>query len=407
MKPRSLDRWLLIGLLALLAWAFHRQLGVVPIYIVAVSLAWPMRFLPEGKAALWTLGILGATWILHELRWVVYPLLGGILLTVWLEPSVEAWRRKRVPRPVAAALALLPLGLAGILAALVLVPTVAHEIEILIEKAPAALAVIRGWATPLLERVDPNLLDPAAPASGVLSEIPRQVLSYLEKVFKPALAGAADLGRGLGKAAQVAGAVFLAPLLAYYLLLDWPSIRSAGAALVPLRHQPGVERYGRECERVFRTYMRGQILLAGIEAVLYSVGFLFAGLDAAIAVGILAGFFSLVPVVGFWITLLVAALSALIGSDPMGGLVGVAIVIGVVQAIEGQLLVPRIQGSGLGLHSMVVLLGVLALGVLFGVPGALLAVPVLAMLKLVWTDVRAVYRRSRFYRGDDETRSAT
>ena len=150
--------------------------------------------------------------------------------------------------------------------------------------------------------------------------------------------------------------------------------------------------------RVLRTYLRGQLLVAAIEAVLYTIGFAIGGVSEAIALGILAGFFSLVPVLGFWITALVALLSGLISDDPAHAVIAVAVVLAAIQLIENQLLVPKVQGTGLGLHPLAVLLGVLGLGVLFGVAGALFAVPVVGVAAALWPDLRRAYVQSRFFR---------
>jgi predicted PurR-regulated permease PerM len=71
------------------------------------------------------------------------------------------------------------------------------------------------------------------------------------------------------------------------------------------------------------------------------------------------------------------------------------------QVLEGQVIVPRVQGQGLGLHPLAVMLSVLCSGLLFGLPGALLAVPALAVFTASLPRMREAYRRSKFFRGDD------
>lgn len=396
--PYRLHHWLLFALTLFLTWVFHRVLGWSPVLFGALCLAWPIRMRPEGRAILGLLVLFLAAWILLQLKWVVYPLVGGLLLATWLEPWVSRLAR-RMPRGAAAACALLPLGLALVLVVLVLVPTVANQVQTLVSKLPEALRTLRAWSDPWLARFARGEGDSGLP--GILSQGPEEILSRIEKLFRPALEGAAGIGKGLGRAAQLLGALFLMPIFAQYLLVDWPRLLRGTEQLIPQRWVPAIREVAQVSARVLRTYLRGQLLVAAIEAVLYAVGFAIGGVSEAIALGILAGFFSLVPVLGFWITALVAVLSALISPEPAHALLAVAIVLGAVQVIENQLLVPKVQGTGLGLHPLAVLLGVLGLGVLFGVAGALFAVPIIGIFAALWPEIRRAYVQSGFYRGVD------
>lgn len=394
----SLRGLLLLALTTFLAWVFHRSLGWVPLLLAAAFLAWPARGRAEGRAFLAVLGLFLATWILLQLRWIVYPLVGGLLLAVLLEPWVGTLSR-RLPRGAAAALALLPLGAVLVVVILVLVPTVINEVQILVSKVPDAIRTLRQLLEPLLVRISPRGPDAPPVWPEFLSEAPQELLSRLEKLLQPAMESAAGLSKGLGRAAQLVGALFLIPVIGYYLLVDWSRFRSGAESLLPPRWLPRARHVGSVSAVVFRTYLRGQLLVAAIEAALYAVGFGLAGVPEAVALGVLAGFFSLIPVLGFGITALVAVLSALIAPDPLRALLGAGIVLAAVQMLEGQLLVPRIQGQGLGLHPLAVLVGVLGLGVLFGVMGALFAVPVLGVFAALWPELRDGYHRSRFFRG--------
>jgi len=214
------------------------------------------------------------------------------------------------------------------------------------------------------------------------------------------------IGRGIGQAARILGAALLAPLIAFYFLVDWSGLQQNAQNWTPPRFRPAMARFGAASQYVLGRYLRGQFVVAGIEAVLFAIGFTMAGLDGALALGLLGGIFSLLPVVGFWITILMALLASLIAPDPVGSLTITAIVLTVIQIIEGQVLVPRVQGAGLGLHPLVVLLGVLAFGILFGVPGALLAAPILGIVRMLGADLRAAYEQSWFHRGNLRPTSA-
>lgn len=387
------QRALLLAAIALLAVRLHPALGIVPVFVAAWILWIPERKTVEGRALLGVLLIFFAGWILHQVRWIVYPLLAGTLLAYWLDPLVDRLERWKLPRALAAGLSLLPVGLFIVVVFIVLVPTLVGQFERIAEKAPDAFAQLRDFAAPYLEGLG------ARSASGeTLPPWVERLLGHVETVLRAAVSGVSGLSRGVTRVVQWLGMVVLTPVLAYYLLVDWDRIRDGVAGLVPPRFRPTADKLNTDIQEILPRYLRGQFVVAGIQVVLYSLGFFLAGLEEALALGFLAGIFSLVPVLGFWLTVVVTVLSALIGADPLGTLIKVAITLGVVQFLEGQVLVPRIQGTGLGLHPFLVLLGVLSFGMLFGFVGVLLAVPALAVAAASWPRLREAYTESSFYR---------
>lgn len=389
-----LQRALIGGAVALLALTLYPSLGLAPLFLAAWILWWPVRDAPEGRAILAVLLLFLFLWILHQVRWVVYPLLAGMLLAYLLDPLVDRMERIRVPRSIGAVLALLPLGVLAALVASVLLPTLAGQFQEILEKLPGLYRNIQDWADPLLSRLD-LLPSPEEQKPPWLL----QLLSHLESILKAALTGMTEVSKGVTRAVQWIGMIFLTPVLAYYLLVDWDRIRDGAKELVPPRWRATAERVGGDVQEVLPRYVRGQVLVAGIQTVLYIVGFLLAGLAEPVALGFLAGIFSLIPVLGFWATVFVVGLSAAISPDPVSTLVKVALVFAVMQALESQVLVPRVQGSGLGLHPLAVLLAVLGFGLLFGLPGVVIAVPMLGILRASLPRLRAAYRESRFYAG--------
>jgi predicted PurR-regulated permease PerM len=202
---------------------------------------------------------------------------------------------------------------------------------------------------------------------------------------------------GLGKALQWAAALLLIPVTAYYLLVDWNRMGRGILNWLPPRHHDRARRISSEIQNALTIYVRGQAKVAGIEAVLFSIAFSIAGLEQPIALGVLGGILSLVPVLGFWLTALLVVLASLTGPEPWGTLLKAAIGLVLINVLEGQVLVPKIQGRGLGLHPLAVLLGVLLFGTLFGVVGVLLATPTMAVIKALLPEIRESWRRSRHF----------
>jgi len=383
---------------ALLLWVVLQTLGPVALLVCAAVLLWPARQTPEGRTIRSFLLILIALWILHQARWVVYPLVGGTILAYILVPLVEWFVAHRVRRPLAVILALLPIGLLAVLTLMLLIPALVAQISLVLQKLPAAYDLLQARLSPWLSRAGvPRLVTPPAipiPGTPVAPEAPaqpawlEQLTRHAEEILQAAGGGLLGVSKGLGKILPWIGVLFLTPVTAYYLLADWEALGRGLLTWLPHRGHGPVKRLSAEIQSALRIYVRGQVLVAVIEAALFSVGFALAGLPDPVALGVLGGLLSLIPIVGFWLTATLVALSALTGSGPWSVLVKSAVVLMLVNLLEGQLLVPRIQGKGLGLHPLAVLLGVLLFGTLFGFLGMLVAVPCLAVMRALLPEIR-------------------
>jgi predicted PurR-regulated permease PerM len=139
-----------------------------------------------------------------------------------------------------------------------------------------------------------------------------------------------------------------------------------------------------EVVRTLGSYIQGQLQVSAILACVYIVGFAIAGVPWWAFVGFIAGFLQLVPVFGSLCALLLGAFAVLLGEGGLNQYIGVLIVFVVAQALEGFYLTPRILGSRLGISRWLVFFGLIVGGLFFGPLGVLLAVPVIAVLLVIW-----------------------
>ena len=382
------------GAIALLAILLYPTLGLAPLFAATWVLWIPLRHSSDGRAILGVILLLLVGWILYHARWIVYPIIGGMLIAYWLDPLVDRFESWKFRRSIGAVLSLIPLGLFLALVVIVLVPTLVGQIDQIAEKMPKTVELIRAFVEPALERASALIGAEAGSTSWI-----ERLFGQIESILRATLSGVSGFGRGVGKVMQWIGVLALTPILAYYFLVDWDRIRDGLVGLVPPRFRPTAQTLSDDIQEILPRYLRGQFIVAAIQIVLYAVGFYLAGLPEPMAIGFLAGIFSLVPVLGFWITIVVVLLSTIIAPDPGQTLVGVTICLAVVQFLEGQILVPKIQGTGLGLHPFVVLLSVLVFGMLFGFVGVLAAVPTLGVLRASLPRIMKSYRESTFYTG--------
>jgi predicted PurR-regulated permease PerM len=189
------------------------------------------------------------------------------------------------------------------------------------------------------------------------------------------------------------------PVIAYYLLAEFDSIKRAILGWVPRPYQRRVAEKAAVVDVLVSGFVRGQLLVCLLLGLLYGTGFSAIGVDLSIGIGLASGLLSIIPYVGSSFALGSASLLCLLewGVD-----VHLALVVGwylAVQTLEGFVLVPRIVGRSVGMHPVTVIVALLIGGDLLGFLGLLIAVPLAAVVQVFIRDGLEVYLGSSLYRG--------
>ncbi len=175
---------------------------------------------------------------------------------------------------------------------------------------------------------------------------------------------------------------FIAPVIAFYILIDLPRIREETVELIPAVNRDEVIHVGRNLGHAVGGFLRGQVLVALIVGVLTSVGFLIIGLQFWLIIGLVAGFLNIIPFVGPWVG---GGLGFIVGLFQEGitkGLLAAGVAL-IVQQIDNNFVSPTVLRATVRLHPAVVILVLLLGGAVGGLWGVLLAVPVAASIKIV------------------------
>jgi predicted PurR-regulated permease PerM len=193
----------------------------------------------------------------------------------------------------------------------------------------------------------------------------------------------------------------LVPLFAFYFLRDFDKMKASMSGLVPLPHRERVAVRARRVDGVVGHWFRGQVTVAAILGISYTVGLGLCGVKLWYAIGILAGVMSIVPYLGFLVGIGLALLmSGLDDGSGWGQIVGVLCVFAVVQMTDAYFITPKIVGDKVGLSPVVVIIVLLMGGASFGFLGVLLAIPTTAVLRVFVLEAIADYKRSRAFLGE-------
>ncbi len=300
---------------------------------------------------------------------------GAAALAFLLSPPCR--RLEKHMRPgLAAAVCLL--GLLVLLAALLwlLAPALLAQLGDLADALPAALDTLRGLG---------QRLGGWARRLGIDAQMPQLDLGGLGDGALRFAAGTVSFASGVVNAVSQ---VSMAAVLGAFLLIDRKNLLLRLELCVPLRLRATAVRMGMAAGREVRLYLRAQATVSLAVGALSALGLWLAGVRSALALGILVGLFNLVPYFGPVLGA-VPALAAALASGWQTALFA-ALVLVIVQQLDGLLISPRVMGALTGLSPAAVLVGVFAGGCALGVPGMLLALPVMMVIR---TCVRVFVQR--------------
>ncbi|HYE33568.1 MAG TPA: AI-2E family transporter [Methylomirabilota bacterium] len=323
----------------------------------------------------------GAAWVLKQLTAVLLPLAVAAILAYLLDPVVDLLERARVPRSMAIFLVFLLGVTLVVIGAATVVPQLVLETQGLINTLSSE--EFRDRITKWLE--SSSLASKAKEAWE--SEFGSSVQEYLRKTAPVVSAWLwAQMGRLASWFSLLMGFA-LVPVYLFYFLLEKRGIQSGWTTYLPL-HESKVKQEVIFVINAINDYLivffRGQVLVALIDGIMLTIGFLAMGLNYAFLLGIVAGLLSIVPFLGVALSLLPALILAAV---QFGDWLHPMIVLGIfalVQFIEGFVVSPKIMGDRVGLHPLTIIVAVMVGTTLMGgIIGGILAIPLTAALRVV------------------------
>lgn len=325
---------------------------------------------------------------------LLLPIGVGAFLAYLLLPLVDKLETLRVKRVLAtAAIIIFALGIIA-LAVSRMAPLLYAQALYIVKLLPNAVAAVMEKWRPLVEQyvVDLGFMTP--------DEI-HDFLSYsslLGKLQSQLQAGISGVWRTGTSLAGGMVNIVLVPVVTFFLLNDYKALRGATLALVPQDLIVPMQFVTAKVNLTLRSVIKGQATVAGILAGLYVIGLTVVDLQSAIAIGVVAGVCRIVPYLDVIVGLTLSMIVLLSNFAGWGQVASVVLVFLIVQAIDGAFITPRVIGERVGLHPMVVILSVLAFSDWFGLWGVIVAIPLVAIVKVLLEAAAPFYRASRAYR---------
>jgi predicted PurR-regulated permease PerM len=318
------------------------------------------------------LGTLLLAYMLYRVGQILIVLFLAIIFASAIRPWIDALSRWRVPRGLAILLVyILTLGILFLLVVVSTPPLIEMTSGLLSgELLREPLLRFSSWLT-IFGWENFRVILPVI-------ALPEQVQQLMEQARGMAEQRVWPLAMG--------GVLVLAQLvLVFVMTFYWLTARESMLALIlrlsPLRHRGQVEAVWNDVEHTLGAYVRGQALLMAAVGLACYLGLVVLGVPYAPALAILAAFTEAIPVVGPWIGAVPAVLLAFTVSWPVAVFVALWYIL--VQQLESNILVPKVMQRATGLNPLLVIIALIAGGLLSGVVGALLAVPVAGAAQVI------------------------
>jgi predicted PurR-regulated permease PerM len=325
-------------------------------------------------ATLFVVCVLLSFWLLYRFRVVVFLFIIAMVIGTTIRPAVEWLYKRGISRPFGIVLIYLMIAafLAGFLA--LVVPLIVDQTTRLAQNLPNLQSEFRRALIDsnnlLLQNIGWRI-----PARFLL---PGNSASSAEEVFDRVSQTFYFTGLFLKGVVSVL-AVFL---LAYYWTQESNFLIRSILRLIPQTHRNNIREFIRIVELKIGGYVRGQGILSLMVGSAAFIAYALIGLPYALVLAIIAGIMELIPVIGPALGAIPAILVALsVGPEKVAWVLAATMVI---QLLENTLLVPRIMKSSMGVNPILVLLSLITFSTVFGFPGALLAIPLAAVIQLIF-----------------------
>jgi predicted PurR-regulated permease PerM len=333
----------------------------------------------------WTLlGLSLLVWgllrVLRPLAPLLWPVIVAVVIVYLLAPAVGLLERRGLPRAAGTVLVVTALVVAVTVPALLIAPPLLEQVSGVLAGLPTSLEGVERELAALAERLG---LDVRVRLDG------EAITRWLRRRENRDSVAGLLAGVGTGAATVGFGLVltFAGVVIGFYALVDLPRIRDWAAGLLPGRRREEITGVAARCVEATGAYLRGQLLVAAFVGVASSLALWAVGLRYWLFVGVVAGVTNLVPFVGPLVGGVLAVLIALLTGDPWQAL-WAALALTVVQQVESQVVAPLALGRVVRLPPLVVLVVVLAGGVVAGVLGMLVAVPLTTSARIVARHLR-------------------
>ena len=304
---------------------------------------------------------------------ILSPLFIGLLIAWLLEPGIRYFTKNKVSRKLATVVVYLIFIFLLILVIALIIPEFISQVNELIIKVPDFLKSVNTFINDAFKNTgDVDL-------SGIKRNLIETINNYVNNFASRNLTGIVEK---LGSSIKVISNFLLGLLIAFYLSLDFSKVSKYITIVVPNRFHKDLLKIKKPLNEMLRNYVNGTLLSCLFVMILSLIGFLISGVSSPLLFAIFCAITNLIPYFGPYIGG-IPVVAVGFAMNPYVGL-GCLITVLIVQILEGNILNPLIVGKAVSLHPITLMLSLLVFEYFFGILGMVIAVPIVATLKIIY-----------------------
>lgn len=304
---------------------------------------------------------------------ILSPLFIGLLIAWLLEPGIRYFTKNKVGRKLATVVVYLIFVFLIVLVIALIIPEFISQVNELIIKVPDFLKSVNTFINDAFKNTgDVDL-------SGIKKSLIETINNYVNNFASRNLTGIVEK---LGSSIKVISNFLLGLLIAFYLSLDFSKVSKYITIVVPNRFHEDLLKIKKPLNEMLRNYVNGTLLSCLFVMILSLIGFLISGVSSPLLFAIFCAITNLIPYFGPYIGG-IPVVAVGFAMNPYVGL-GCLITVLIVQILEGNILNPLIVGKAVSLHPITLMLSLLVFEYFFGILGMVIAVPIVATLKIIY-----------------------
>ncbi len=312
--------------------------------------------------------------LLLYLSSVLLPFFIGIFIAYLLDPCVDWLEKNNINRGFATLFVLFLFFLIFSFVTFLILPILFSQIVSFINEFPNIIYELDNRLSIAIDFLREKIT--FLPVSELLNNMMPSLSKLAPKFLNSLISSSLAL-------INIIGLLFITPIVSWYLLKDWDKISKAIMRILSSRYKNLLLDYSDNIKSILDSYLRGQLLVSLSLCIYYFLLFYFLDLNYSLFVGVFAGFFSFIPLIGIVFSFLVTCtLAYLQFVEPIYVIYILMIFVGG-QLLEANLLTPKLIGDKLGLHPLVIILSIFIFGALFGIIGIIFSIPITSIILLV------------------------
>jgi predicted PurR-regulated permease PerM len=379
------DIFLLVAGIILLLVLIYTIRDILSPFLLAGAISfllYPLRKYEFAKTIIALSVVLFALWLLYTIRGILVPFIIALIFAYIFAPLVSLLEKRKIPRWISALAVLLFLIGVIVLIGIYGFPNIISQFEKIIGSISDLVSEVKLWVasgepTKFLEQY-------GIPAESVNRFLTTEMIPRLEQILKEVLTSIFSVFTGASSVLASLVDVVVIPFLLFYFLKDWAEIRHRCKHLIPLQHRPSAVSFVRKVDGIIGAYLRGAVPVALINGTMVSTLLWVFGFEYPLVLGIISAVLDLIPYFGVIITTAVCIVVTLFNPPPvLPKIILVVVIFGAVKIVEDYVFLPRIIGSRIGIHPIVLILCLLVFAYFLGFVGMLIAMPTTGILLML------------------------